>query len=91
MAALAEASEVAEPVVARVMIEMRRGQNDARRPHLDGLLEVWPARHPAPGIAPSPTLRVEPAAVRKSPHSLPVGPPAGLAGATGALEAHPPA
>ena len=42
MAALAQAPEIAQPVIARVMIEMRCRQDDAGRPHLRRLIEIGP-------------------------------------------------
>lgn len=63
VAALTEAPEVAEPVVGRIVIQMRGGQHDAGCPDPDHLLEVSPARVAAPLVAPGLPVRVIPAAV----------------------------
>ena len=52
VAALTEAFQVALPVVARIMIEMRRRQDDAGLPERHRLLDIRPSRWPAPAAAP---------------------------------------
>jgi hypothetical protein len=59
VAALAQALKIAPPVIARVMIEMRRGQNQAGSPHLRRLLEIGPPCRPAPTVAPGVTSGVD--------------------------------
>ena len=70
MAALAETLEVAQAVVARIMIEMCRGQNDAGLPHLYGVLDVWPACYFTATLPPSVELHVEPATVGQAADGL---------------------
>ena len=63
MATLAEASQVAQSVVARIMIEVRRRQDDAGLSECRLLLDVRPSRWPALTITPNVARSVEPAAV----------------------------
>jgi hypothetical protein len=91
MAALAQALEIAQPVIARVMIEVRRRQDDAGAPHLRRLIEVGPPGGPAAAIAPGMSDGIEPTSIRQTPNSDAVRPPAPLANAGSALEAHAPA
>src|SRR6516162_4675441 len=88
VAALAQALEIAKPVVARVMIEMGCGQDDAGWPHLRRLLEVGPPRSAAASVAPGAARRIEPAAVRQTANRHTMGPPTSLADAVGALKPH---
>jgi hypothetical protein len=52
VAALTEAAEVAQPVVGRIMIQVRSGEHDARRPQPHHLLQVGPAGGAAAPVAP---------------------------------------
>jgi len=87
MAALAKALEVAQPIVAGVMIEMCCGQNDAGLPHMHGLLDVRPSRRASTAALPGAASRVEPPAVRQASNSFAVRPATSFADAAGALEA----
>ena len=86
VAALAETFQVALPVVARIMIEMRRRQDDAGLSERHRLLDVRPSRWPAPTITPRVACGVEPAAIGQAADGLTVPPSASLADTTGALE-----
>src|SRR5271166_4181543 len=87
MAALAKALEVAQPIVAGVMIEMCCGQNDAGLPHMHGLLDVRPSRRASTAASPGAASGVEPPAVRQASNSFAVRPATSFADAAGALEA----
>src|SRR6185312_15444857 len=63
VAALAEAAQIAQPVVLRVVVEMRGGQDYPRRAHLDRLDERRPAGGPAPAVDPGLTRRIEPSSI----------------------------
>jgi hypothetical protein len=63
VATLAQALEIAQAVIARVMIEMRCGQDDAGLPYLCRFHEIGPASRPAAAVAPGVTCGVEPATV----------------------------
>src|SRR5882762_5526441 len=91
VAALAQALEIAPTVIARVMIEVRRGQDHASSPHLCRLLEIGPSGRPAAAVAPRVTGGVEPTAIRQTAYSHAMWPAASLAHASGALEPHAPA
>jgi hypothetical protein len=91
MAPLAQALEIAQPVIARVMIEVRRRQDDAGSPHLRRLLEVGPPGWPATAIAPSASRGIEPTSIRQTANGDAMRPTAPLANAGSALEAHAPA
>jgi hypothetical protein len=88
MAALAEAFQVALTVVARVMIEMCRRQDDAGLAELHRFLDIRPSRWPTPAVAPRVAHSVEPAAVRQAADGLTMRPTTPLADTAGALEAH---
>ena len=88
VAALTQAFQVALPVVARIMIEMRRRQDDAGLPERHRLLDIRPSRWPAPAAAPGVAHRVEPTAIGQAADGLSVRPAAPLADTTGALETH---
>jgi hypothetical protein len=90
VAALTEAAEVTEAVVGRIVIEVRGGEHDARRPQPHHLLEVGPAGEAAALVAPGGSLGIEPSPVRQAPHGGAVRPAAALAHAMGALEADAP-
>jgi hypothetical protein len=89
VAALAETLQVALPVVARIMIEMRRRQDDAGLSERHRILDIRPSRWPAPTITPRVARGVEPATIGQATDSLAMRPAASLADTTGALEAHP--
>lgn len=89
VAALTEASKVLEPVVGRIVVKMRRGENYPCAPYLDHLLEIRPVGVSPPPVAPGFAFRVIPASVWKEPHRGSVWAAAVLADPAGALEAHP--
>jgi len=88
VAALTQAFQVALPVVARIMIEMRRRQDDAGPPEGHRLLDIRPSCWPAPAAAPGVAHRVEPTAIGQAADGLSVRPAAPLADTSGALETH---
>src|SRR6516162_2747278 len=88
VAALAQALEIAKPVITRIMIEVRRSQEDTGLPYPCSLLEVGPPRRSAASIAPGVPSGVEPTSVRQTANCRAVWPPAPLANAVGALEPH---
>src|ERR1700738_268962 len=91
MAPLAQALEIAQPVIARVMIEVRRCQDDAGLPHLRCFLEIGPPRRPAAAISPGVSRGIEPTSIRQTANGDAMRPTAPLANAGSALEAHAPA
>lgn len=90
VAALAEAAQVAQPVICGIVIQMRRGENNPRRALPCQLFEVRPATGAATAVAPGLLLRVEPSAVRQATDGRAVGTAAALTNSAGALEADPP-
>src|SRR6516162_1642520 len=91
MAPLAQALEIAQPVIARIMIEVCRRQDDAGSPHLRRLLEIGPTRRPPVAISPGVSRGIEPTSIRQTANGDAVRPTAPLANAGSALEAHAPA
>jgi len=87
MAGLAPGPQVPPPASCRVVIHMRRGENDARHARPGQLVEVRPASLPAPPIAPCSGTRVEPSPVRQAAQLHPVRAFAPFALAAGALKA----
>jgi hypothetical protein len=88
MAALAEALEIAQSVIARVMIEVRRRQDNVSAPHLRRFLEIGPPGRPAAAIAPGMTGGIKPTSISQTANSDAMRPAAALANAGGTLEAH---
>ena len=91
VAALAEALEIAPPVISRIMIEVRRRQYDAGLSHLPRLNEIRPPRPSTPGVPPSMAGRIEPATIWQTADSHSMRATASLTQAGGTLEAHAPA
>src|SRR5215471_19384337 len=91
MATLAEALEITQSVIAGVMIEVCRGQDDAGSPHQRRFLEIGLACRPTAAIAPSMTSGIEPTPIRQTADRHPMRAAAPLANTGGALEAHAPA
>jgi hypothetical protein len=89
--ALAQASEVVPPVMARIVVEVRRGENDTGVPDLHRFDEIGPSGRPATAIAPSVTCSIEPTPIGQTADGHAMRPAASLAHAGGALEPHPPA
>jgi hypothetical protein len=71
VAALAEALEVIQPVIARVVIEVRRGQYDAGLSHLRCLYEIRPPCPPTLCIPPGMAGGVEPAPIEQTAIVIP--------------------
>ena len=67
MAALAEAPQVGEPVVGRIVVQMRGGEHDAGQTDLRGIDQIRPARGTTTPVAPCSHCLVEPAAVGQAP------------------------
>jgi hypothetical protein len=86
--ALAEAFEVAHPVIAGVMIEVGSGQDYTGLPLLHSLHEIGPTSSAAAAGAPDMRRRVEPPPVGQAANFDTVRSTAGLANAGGALEPH---
>ncbi len=86
--ALAQALQIAQPIIARVMIKMGSGQNYASVADLRGFNEIGPTRRPPAAIAPGATGRIKPAPVGQTSDFDPMRPAAGLADAGSALEPH---
>lgn len=100
VATLAERGEVARPVVARIVVEMRAGEHDARDEQPRRRLE--PGEHelfaldrvgmperadtPPPAIAPDAAIVIPPPAVAEVPDRAPMRTGAMLAAAPGAAE-----
>ncbi len=63
VAALAQALEITQPVIARIVIEVRRGQDDAGFPHLHRFHKIGPPGRPASAITPGVLSGVEPTPV----------------------------
>src|SRR3954469_15794243 len=76
MAPLAERLQVARPVVAGVVIEMRGSQVDRRDPDAAVVHDVGPGRRPPAAIAPRVVRRVKPPSVRQAADGLPMRPTA---------------
>jgi hypothetical protein len=88
MAALADALEVPQPVVARVMVKMRSGEYHACGTFGNHRQQIWPSRSLAAAIAPSPLRRIEPSPVGQAADQRCVRPAASLAQATSTLKPH---
>ena len=86
MATLAEALEITQSVIAGVMIEVCRGQDDAGSPHQRRFLEIGPACRPTAAIAPSMTSGIEPTPIRQTANRHPMRAAAPLANTGGALD-----
>src|SRR5690242_12481705 len=91
VAALTEAFKIAPPVIARVMIEVGRCQDDAGSLHPRHLLQIGPPGWPATAIAPGVSRGIEPTSIRQTANGDAMRPTAPLANAGSALEAHAPA
>src|SRR3954447_19857404 len=66
MATLTEASQVLETVIARIVIEVGSGQNDAGLACVSRFFDIGPASRAAVVIAPGLTGLVVPAAIRQN-------------------------
>ena len=91
VAALTEAAQVAQAVVGRIMIQVRGGEHDARRPQPHDLFQVGPAGDTAAPVAPRLSCRIVSPPVRQAAHGGTMRTAAALANAAGALEADAPA
>jgi hypothetical protein len=87
VAALTEGSQIFQPVVGGVAVQVRRCENDARHPELSCLHEVGPTGKTPTAIPPGRRLVVEPAPVRQAAEDGEMGAAAALAPSSGALEA----
>src|SRR5271154_138601 len=91
VAALAQALEIALPVVARVVVKVCGGQDHTGLPRLRRLHEVGPAGGPAAAIAPTMTGSIKPAPTGQAANCHAVGAATSLTNAASAREPHPPA
>ena len=64
MAALTQASQVFQPIVAWIVIEVGSSQNDAGLAYASRFFSVGPAGRAAVMIAPGPTILVVPPSIR---------------------------
>jgi hypothetical protein len=90
VAALAEALEIAQPIIAWVVIKVRCSQDDPRFPHLRCFLEIGPLARPAAATTPSVASGIEPTSIGQTANDHAMRPTASLANAGGALEPHAP-
>jgi hypothetical protein len=79
------------PVIARIVIEVSRGERDAGVSDLGGFDEIGPLSWAAAASAPGAKSGVKPTPVGQTAHGHAVRPATSLANAGGALEPHPPA
>src|SRR4051794_37697817 len=91
MAALAETSQVLQAIIARIMIEMGSGEDNAGPAHASHFRDIGPTGRSAAMSAPSLTGLVVPATVRQTADDRAMCTPAALADAAGAFESHMPA
>jgi hypothetical protein len=91
VAALTKTAQVAQPIVGRIMIEVRSGKHNMRCPHLSDLLQVRPTSDASAPVAPRLPCLIVPSPVRQAAYSGPMRPTATLAHAAGPLETHAPA
>lgn len=89
VAPLANAPQVGQPVVGRVVIHMGRGQDDASGADLDGFHQVGPPNRSAALVAPCRCGAVEPASVRQAANAGKMRTAATLATAACPFEPHP--
>ena len=76
MAALAQASQVLQPIVAGIMVEMGSGQNDAGLAHASGFIDIGPADWMAAMIAPGLTVFVVPPSIWQTENDFTMRPAA---------------
>src|SRR4051812_9003945 len=88
MAALTQASQVFQPIVAWIVIEVGSGQNDAGLTHVRRFLDVGLASRTAAMIAPGLTGVVVPPSIRQTANDFAMRTPAALTDAAGTLEPH---
>ena len=91
VAALTQAAQVLETVIARIVIEVGSGQNDAGLTHASRLFDIGSAGRTAMVIAPGLTSLVVPAAIRQTGDDHAMWTPAALADAASTFESHMPA
>jgi hypothetical protein len=91
VAALTKTAQVAQPIVGRIMIEVRSGKHNMRCPHLSDLLQVRPTSDASAPVAPRLPYLIVPSPVRQAAYSGPMRPAATLAHTAGPLETHAPA
>jgi hypothetical protein len=75
VAALTEAAQVAQPVVGRIMIQVRGGEYYARRSQPRYLFEIGPAGCAATSVTPRLPRRIVPTPVRQERTVAPCGRP----------------
>jgi hypothetical protein len=91
VAALTKAAQVSEPIISRIMIEVRGGKHDMRCPDPSDLLQIRPTSGAPPSVAPRISCLIVPSPVRNAAHGGAMRPAATLAYASGPFEAHTPA
>ena len=83
VAALTQALQIARPIVARIVVEVCGGQDDAGPSYPCGLSDIGPGGGLALVIAPRMTGSVEPAAVRQAANGFAMWPAAPCEAASG--------
>src|SRR5262249_18588576 len=91
VAALAQAFEIAPPVIARIVIKVRSRQYNPGSPHLYCLFEIGPSSRPTAAITPRMTARIKPTPVGQTADRGSMRSAAPLTNSSGPLEAHAPA
>src|SRR5512132_1576265 len=91
MATLTWATQVAHPIVGRIMIKVRSGKHDMSCSHPNGLLQIRPTSDAPPPVAPRLPCLIVPSPVRQTAHSGAIRPAAALAYTGCSLKANAPA
>src|SRR5512132_1898052 len=91
MATLTWATQVAHPIVGRIMIKVRSGKHDMSCSHPNGLLQIRPTSDAPPPVAPRLPCLIVPSPVRQTAHSGAMRPAAALAYTGCSLKANAPA
>ena len=88
VASLTKTAQVAQPIVGRIMIQMRGGKHDPCRSQAHHLFQVGPTSNAPPPVTPCLPCLIVPSPVRQAAHSGAMRPAAPLAHAAGTLEAN---
>jgi hypothetical protein len=91
VATLTEALEIAPPVIAGVVIEVRRCEYYAGLSYLRRLYKIGPPCTPTPRVPPSVAGGIEPTPIGQTANSPSMRATASLTNPSGALKAHAPA
>jgi hypothetical protein len=88
--ALTKAAQVAQPIIGRIVIQVRSGKHDMRCPDPSDLFQIRPTSNAPASVAPRLPCLIVPSPVRQAAHSSAMRPAATLAYASGSLEANTP-